>query len=312
LINSIFVYLKRYSLDLVFQKYRKFFAPMSTLRNPNWLEKYNQHYESIDCVPSDVYDTINKKLDALSSESPEISIVIAAWNEELNLLSSIDSIANNKTNIPLEIIVVNNNSTDRTQEIIDKLHVKTFMQPIQGCGPAKQLGLENAKGKYILSADADCIYPEKWINAMTAELMKPGVVCAYGRYSFIGNKKMSRSKLFFYEKIKDVMAEIRHYKRPHMNCVGLSMAFVAEYALKTGYTMRNIRGEDGRMCFDLMQYGKINQVKNNELRVWTGTRTLDKDGSIMKAMKIRIVKELKRFSDYIKIHPHHDTKTSQN
>jgi glycosyltransferase involved in cell wall biosynthesis len=285
---------------------------MSSFRNPDWLNAYHHKYDNIDCIPENVYSSINKKLDVLSSETPEVSIIIAAWNEEDKLLATISSLANNKTNVPVEIIVVNNNSTDRTQEVIDKLHIKTFMQPIQGCGPARQVGLEKARGKYILTADADCIYPEKWIDKMICELKKPGVVCVYGRYSFISNEKTSRFKLFFYEKIKDVMADIRHYKRPHMNCVGLSMGFIKEYALKTGFVMREIRGEDGRMCFDLMKYGKVTQVKNNYMRVWTGTRTLDKDGSIFKALKVRVIKELKRASDYIKLHPHHDTKTSQN
>ncbi len=286
---------------------------MSTLRNPNWLKKYSYQYTNIDSIPGEIYTTINKKLDDLSgNKTPEVSIIIAAWNEESGLLSTINSIANNITNIPLEIIVVNNNSTDRTQEVINKLHVKSFMQPIQGCGPARQLGLENANGKYILTADADCIYPEKWIDTLVTELKKPGVVCVYGRYSFIANEKISRLKLFFYEKIKDVMADIRHYKRPHMNCVGISMGFLAEHALKVGFVMRNIRGEDGRMCFDLMKYGKVTQIKNDKYRVWTGTRTLEKDGSIFKAFKIRIIKELKRASDYISLHPQHDTKTSRN
>lgn len=297
---------------MVFQKLRNLFLPMSTFHNPEWLSGYDYSYDNIDCIPENLYSSINQKLDILSSETPEVSIIIAAWNEEEKLLAAISSLADNKTNVPVEIIVVNNNSTDRTQEVIDKLHVKTFMQPIQGCGPARQLGLEKARGKYILTADADCIYPEKWIDKMIYQLKKPGVICVYGRYSFIANKKTSRFKLFFYEKIKDVMADIRHYKRPHMNSVGLSMGFITEYALKTGFVMREIRGEDGRMCFDLMKYGKVTQIKNNNLRVWTGTRTLDKDGTIFKALKVRVVKELKRASDYIKLHPQHDTKTSRN
>ncbi|HLX93187.1 MAG TPA: glycosyltransferase family 2 protein [Puia sp.] len=286
---------------------------MSTLRNPGWLRKYELQYTNIDDIPADTFDQINQKLDVLSGpDAPEVSIIIAAWNEEAKLLATLGSLADNKTQRSTEIIVVNNNSTDRTQEILDKLHVKSLFQPMQGCGPARQLGLENARGKFILTADADCIYPPKWIEKMAEGLGNPGVVCIYGRYSFIGNEKTTRPKLFFYEKIKDVMADIRHFKRPHMNCVGLSMGFPREYGLKVGYVMRNIRGEDGRMCFDLMKYGKVIQLKDRDLRVWTGTRTLDKDGSIFKALMMRVLKELRRASDYIKLHPHHDTKTSRN
>lgn len=285
---------------------------MSTFHNPDWLKKYDFQYTNAEAIPRQIYNSINKKLQAISSDAPEVSIIIAAWNEESRLLAAIASLADNKTSTSIEIIVINNNSTDGTQSIIDRLHVIGLNQPIQGCGPARQLGLDHAKGKFILTADADCIYPENWIEGMMRDLRKPGVVCVYGRYSFIGNKKKSRTQLFLYEKLKDVMANIRHFKRPHMNCVGLSMGFLARPAKKVGFVMRNIRGEDGRMCFDLMKFGRIIQVKNSKLRVWTGTRTLDKDGTIFKALKVRTLKEVKRASDYIKLHPHHDTKTSQN
>jgi len=285
---------------------------MNAFHNPQWIKKYNFHYPDIEYIPNYVFSSINRKLDFLSRNFPLVSIIIAAKNEEANLLSTISSIANNKTRIPIEIIVVDNNSTDRTPDIIKKLHVKSLVQPMQGCGPTRQLGLENARGQYILTADADCLYPETWIEGMIKKLKQTNAVCVYGRYSFIGNNKTSRLKLFLYEKIKDVIAELRNYKRPHMNSVGLNMGFIKEYMQKVGFVRRDVRGEDGRMCFDLMRYGKIVYVKNNSLRVWTGTRTLDKDGSIFRAMKLRVVKELRRLADYIKIHPHHDTKTSHN
>jgi hypothetical protein len=44
-----------------------------------------------------------------------------------------------------------------------------------------------------------------------------------------------------------------------------------------------------------MQYGKIKQVKKNRARIWTGTRTLELDGSISGALFIRLFKELRRF-----------------
>jgi hypothetical protein len=44
-----------------------------------------------------------------------------------------------------------------------------------------------------------------------------------------------------------------------------------------------------------MQFGKIKQVKSNRARTWTGTRTLQLDGSFSGALSIRLFKELKRF-----------------
>lgn len=285
---------------------------MSRLSNPEWLNKYTFTYKNIDEIPPSLYSSINNKLDKLQSGEPEISITIAAWNEEVNMLPTISSLADSATNIPIEIIVVNNNSTDRTQEVLDKFHIKSFMQPIQGCGPARQLGLEKARGKYILTADADCIYPSGWIDGMMAALKQPGVVCVYGRYSFIANEKSPRWKLYLYEKMKDAIAEIRHQKRPYLNTLGMTMGFIKAYALKVGYVMKHVRGEDGRLAFDLMQFGKIKQVKDNKYRTWTGTRTIDQDGSLLKAISSRVIGELKKMTSYFKPLPPHDTKTSDN
>ena len=285
---------------------------MSVINNPKWLEKYTFSYKSIDEIPASLYTSINTKLDKLQNGLPEISIIIAAWNEEVNILPTICSLADSNTNIPLEIIIVNNNSTDRTQEVLNRLHIKSFIQTVQGCGPARQMGLENARGKYILTADADCIYPAGWVNGMLSALRQPGVVCVYGRYSFISNEKNSRWMLFIYEKLKDVIVEIRHQKRPYLNTLGMTMGFITAQARKIGYTMQNIRGEDGRLAFDLMQYGKIVQVKANKYRTWTGTRTIDKDNGLLKAAILRITGELKKLTSYAKPLAPHNTKTSEN
>ncbi|WP_026994394.1 glycosyltransferase family 2 protein [Flectobacillus major] len=284
---------------------------MSFFKNPAWISQYDYPYQRVDDIPEHVYAQINQKLAKLTqSDNPEVSIVIAAWNEEVNMLPTIGSLADTVTKIPFEILVVNNNSTDRTQEVLDKLLIRSCNQPIQGCGPARQMGLEQAKGKYILSADADCIYPPLWIDKMIEALRPNDVACVYGRYSFIANETTPRWKLAIYEKMKDIIAELRQLKRPYLNTLGMTMGYKTADALKVGYVMRHVRGEDGRLTFDLMQFGKVVQVKSSKIRVWTGTRTLDKDGSFFDMVKNRIVKEFKRLFSYLKPLPPHDTKTS--
>jgi len=280
--------------------------------NPEWLANFNYPYAKYEDIPASVFDEINLNLDKVQGEDPLVSVVIAAWNEEVNVLNCVASLSKSKTTVPFEIIVINNNSTDRTQDTLDRLHIKSFFQGIQGWGPARQLGLEKARGNYVLLADADCFYPERWVDEMVKGLQEPGVVCVYGRYSFIAEPGYPRWKFYLLEKMKDTVAELRHLKRPYLNAFGISMGYVREYGLKAGYVMRKIRGEDGRMCFDLMQYGKVKQVKSGKARVWTGPRTLQQDGSFSKAVLIRVTKELKRFSSMFVPHPPHDTKTSTN
>jgi hypothetical protein len=285
---------------------------MNLFRNPAWIDNLRFPYHSFEDIPLSVFEKVNADLDKVLSEQPLVSVVVAAWNEEVNILNCVASLSQSQSGIPFEIVVVNNNSTDNTQQTLDKLHVKSYFQEIQGWGPARQLGLEKARGKYVLLADADCFYPPYWMHEMMEVLQQPGVVCVYGRYSFISEPGYPRWKLYLLEKMKDAIAEVRHIKRPYLNAYGMSMGYIREYGLKAGYVMRKIRGEDGRMCFDLMQYGKVKQVKADRARVWTWTRTLQQEGSVTKAIFTRIRKELGRLGDLFKTPPPHDTKTSTN
>lgn len=285
---------------------------MSRLSVPSWVNQFNFPFASFEQVPESVFDSINRDLDALPKGEPLVSIVVPAWNEEVNILKTVATLARSKTNFPVEILVVNNNSTDHTQAVLDKLHIRTVFQAIQGWGPARQMGLEQARGTYVLTADSDCLYPPDWVNELMAVLQKPGVACVYGRYSFIPSPGFSRWQLFILETLKDTIAEYRHYKRPHLNAFGMSFGYVRAYALKVGYVMHKIRGEDGRLCFDLMQFGRVEQVKASKARVWTGTRTLQNDGTFTQNLMRKIAVELRRFRSLLVPQAPHDTKTSKN
>ena len=280
---------------------------MNIFNNPPWIKAYEYPYKNFDNIPETVFNDINTSLDKIQSDQPLVSIIISAWNEEVDILKTIGSLSHLKTQVPLEIIVVNNNSTDKTQETLNKLHVKNYFQPIQGWGPGRQMGMENALGKYILLGDSDCIYPDCWVNYMVRGLQTKGTVSVYGRYSFVSEKGFSRWKLSVLEIMKDLIAEVRHIKRPFLNSYGMSMGFIKEYGLKEGFYMTKTHGEDGRMCFELMKYGNVKQIRSGKNRVWTGVRTLKKSGTFRNVLSVRILKELKRFSIYfntkMKYHP---------
>jgi len=285
---------------------------MTIFSNPSWTNNEVLKYQRLEDIPQSIFDQINADLDRVTSKNPRVTIIIPAWNEEVNVVKCLYTLSKNVTTYPFDIIIINNNSTDRTQQTLDRLHVKSLMERKQGAGPARQTGQENALGQYILLADADCFYPVNWIQKMMNKLTRKGVVCVYGRYSFLVNEGESRLKFSFYEFAKDLVAEVRHINRPHLNCYGMSMGYIKEYGLKAGYMDRNIRGEDGRLCFDMMQYGKVAQVRSSAARVWTGARTLDRDGSLSRAFLIRMVKEIFRIPRYFSKQAPHDTKTSPN
>ena len=285
---------------------------MLRLKNPSWINTNLLAKNTVEQFTEDIFISINQRLESIQSNNPIVSIVIAAYNEEANVIRCIDSFSQTKTTFPFEIIVVDNNSSDRTAEVLKKLNVKYVFQKIQGCGIARQLGMEQAKGKYILTGDADTLYPPQWVNEMMNQLTKPGVVCVYGRYSFISDEKTPRWKLTLYESFSDLFVLIKAFKRPFLNAYGMTMGYVREYALKVGYVDAHIRGEDGRLAFDLMKFGKIKGVLSNKSRVWTGTRTISQDGSLFSAFKNRLVMALANLGSLFSKQADHDTKTSSN
>lgn len=281
-------------------------------KNPAWIDRLLLEEIRPERIPPSLFDEINAGLSAMQSDNPLVSVVIPVFNEETSILRTLYTLSKNRTHYPVEILVVNNNCTDHTQEILDKLKVKTVFQAKPGWGPARQLGQEEACGKYILMADADCFYPPLWIQRMTTELQREGVTCVYGGYKFLAVKDRSRMKYFFYELLRNVIAEVRNIKRPWLNCLGMCMGYVRHLGLKVGFIDRKIRGEDGRMCYELAQLGRIVRIRSDDVVVWTFPRTLEKDGNLLYSIANRAVIEVVRFRSYFRKEVAHDTHTSQN
>lgn len=90
---------------------------------------------------------------------PFLSVIIPVYNVSAFLPHCLDSILN-QTFSDLEIICIENNSTDNSPEILQEYikkdaRLRVFHQPIQGQSDARNLGLEKAQGQYIGFVDSD-------------------------------------------------------------------------------------------------------------------------------------------------------------
>jgi len=68
----------------------------------------------------DICDIIRLRINSLVSHNPKVSIIFPAYNEEMYLPLMLWTLSKLITNAPIEIIGVNNASTDRTWEIIEQ------------------------------------------------------------------------------------------------------------------------------------------------------------------------------------------------
>ena len=90
---------------------------------------------------------IAKAYAGLLKGEPEVSIVIPAYNEESTIVQTLASLCYNTTYRSVEIIVVNNNSKDKTEEMVKACGVTCILEITQGITPARNAGLAKARGK---------------------------------------------------------------------------------------------------------------------------------------------------------------------
>ncbi len=97
---------------------------------------------------------------AAPSGDPDLSLVVPARNAEGLLGRCLDSITRQQPSLTYECLVVDDGSTDRTADLI-RVYARDFPQirfiagPAGGAGPARNLGLSQARGRYFWFVDSD-------------------------------------------------------------------------------------------------------------------------------------------------------------
>lgn len=240
-----------------------------------WYDKYLSIYgKTLNEIPESVIDEIKKNLSKMQCQEPLVSIVVIAYNEEKRLTACLWSLSELQTEYPIEILGVNNNSKDRTEEIYQRLDLPYYNEQKQSPGYARQCGLEHARGKYHFCIDADTFYPKQYVDLMMTKLSKPNVSCVSSFWSFFPDETHSQFGLFLFEMIRDMFLYVQHFKRPELCVRGMVFAFNADYARHVKIRTDIRRGEDGSLALSLKPFGKISFLYNRKARPVTGYGTI--------------------------------------
>lgn len=227
----------------------------------------------------------------LHADVPEVSVIIPAFNEEENILQTLSSLSATNTSRSVEIIVVDNNSTDSTSALAAISGTTCITAPVKGITLARNAGLYIAKGKYILNADADTIYPPGWIDLMVQPLQNVHTAMVYGRFAFIPTPGTSRLSYFGYEYMADVSRWInRKFREEAVNIYGFNSAFRREEGLQVeGFNHPPGSNEDGWLGVKLRNtFGALHLVNDARALVWTTDRKIQAEGGLMGAMVKRL------------------------
>jgi len=138
-----------------------------------------------------------------SGTKPLVSVIIPVYNGERFINDAVDNILAQNYN-PLEIIIVDDGSTDRTEEIVNQISfdIRYFKQKNDGPASARNRGIRDASGDFIVFLDVDDLWPENNLNLLVDEMLKDTdaeVIRGYaqlmeynadnGNYDFAGNPK---------------------------------------------------------------------------------------------------------------------------
>lgn len=229
-------------------------------------------------------------LDSCQSATPEVSIVVPAYNEGVpykhqevpNIVRTIKVIAEamSETSHEAELICVDNNSDDPTPDLIERCGARLVEELEQGVSYARITGQKEAKADKILCADADMVslnQPDRWVHAHMRHYEDPNVV-GVGSVSL---KYDPISKFYrMYCGCTSVLHACQHFLKPtemrddapFWFC-GANMSYQRDAANQVGgFIPGQNRAEDQHLGRRLQSIGRIVEDGTDEIGITTDGR----------------------------------------
>lgn len=203
----------------------------------------------------------------------QVSVVIPAFNEEKYIGDTLFSLLKSEqaTDINYEVILVDNNSTDKTQQVAQKfkdgMDLRIIKETTQGRGAARARGFEEAKGDIILSADADTIFYKGWVEKLT-NAIKEDVVAVTTSCKIVDLTPVNNTIFDFIQPILMILYTICF---GHFWLSGFSFGILKSVYQKSGGFDTNLQGqEDIDLSFRVAKLGKIKFI--NKPVIFSGRR----------------------------------------
>lgn len=222
----------------------------------------------------------------------KVSIVIPAYNEEKyigRLLSSLQKLP--KENI-LEILVVDNGSTDKTKEIVrieglgvdGSSKIRLIEELRKGVAWARTRGAQEAKGDIIVFLDADTEVTKDWLSKLFKYFAKNEVVCVSGPTRFYDVSLVGRfSAAIYWWFASVVVSRITGYMGIFAN-----LAVRAESYRKIGGIDTSVEfyGDDTNITRRLSRVGKV--IFAYDYFIYTSARRFNNEGLLRTTIRYAI------------------------
>ena len=185
---------------------------------------------------------------------PLVSVVVTTKNEEKHLGNCLEG-ARRQTypRESIEIIVVDNNSTDRTKEIARQYTDKVFNRGPERSAQRNFGMMERSRGKYVLFLDADMILSPTAVERSVAKLESSDLLALYIPEVVLGNSFWSRVRRF----------ERSFYDGTVVDCVRIIRKDIFEKV--GGFDLRMTGQEDWDLDKKIRQIGSVGVVDTYDL-----------------------------------------------
>lgn len=223
----------------------------------------------------------------------KISVVIPAYNEEKHLPLILKALKNQKEK-PNEIIVVDNNSTDKTPDIAKKFGCKVVKEKKQGLTFARNKGFETAKYEIIARTDADSIPPPDWIKNIKEHFKKyPDTQALTGPVIFYDLPFKTKAYSLFFLSLSKKISGCYYLIGPNMVITKKAWEKVKNDVCLDDKKVH----EDIDLALHLCKKGIEIKVDENVFNYISGRRIKHKPWSFFIEYPIRWIKMLKEHKD---------------
>ncbi|KKR30827.1 MAG: Glycosyl transferase family 2 [Candidatus Woesebacteria bacterium GW2011_GWA1_39_8] len=236
------------------------------------------------------------------------AIVIPALNEERRLplcLASVNEALARIPDIPTQVLLVDNGSTDATSQIAEAFGARVIFESEKGIGRARQKGLLSLdkRVKHVVTTDADVIVDPEMVGFHIGALSQAGVVGSYGRVydRFEGEiDPLDRVLLYLFQIIGDKVHDYKRLRKGIILSIGNNSAYSREAALRVGGYESRYSSEDLEIMLKLKSEGEIKFVP--DAIVYPSARRFTTSKNLRRHILDRLVFNLKtRFSAQIEL-----------
>jgi GT2 family glycosyltransferase len=131
--------------------------------------------------------------------TPHVSVIVPTFNRA-NLITQTINSALDQPDLELEVIVIDDGSTDETEKVVEGIHDSRLLyiyQHNQGKGAAINRGVEASRGKYIGKLDSDDWYLPSVLPDLVSQLERfPELGVAAGGYQIVDNSSQPLEEVY--------------------------------------------------------------------------------------------------------------------